>query len=78
MSATTLRWSSCELTAHSPQPAWASAALCCEISVNRAVGVKQIWPVSCHECRLRGLAARLVTMTVMSNHTVALQIPIAT
>ena len=78
MSATIRRCSNCELTAHSAQPAWVSAALCCEISTDRAVGVKQIWPVSCSECRLRGLAARLVTMTVMSNHTVALQIPIAT
>ena len=78
MSAKTWKWSNCELTAHSPQPVWAGASFCCEISADRASGAKQNWPVSCTACRLKALASSVVLMVAMSNYTVALQIPIVT
>ena len=77
MNAKTWRWSNCGLTAYLPQPVWVSAAFCHETSTDRATGVKQIWPVSWIACRLSSLAASVVAMVAMSNHTAALQIPIA-
>jgi len=77
MSAKTWRWSNCELAVHSPQAVWASAAMCCKTTADRITGIKQIWPVSCNACYFRGLAASGMVMPPMSNHTVALQIPIA-
>jgi len=78
MSTKTWRRSNSELTLHSPQPVWASAAVCCKTTADRAIGIRQIWPVSWTAGRLRRLAARMVAMKGMSNHTVAPQIPIAT
>lgn len=64
------------LTPHSLQSRWASAPLCRETSADCATGAKQIWPVSWTACRLSGLAASVMPVVAMSNHTAALQIPI--
>ena len=77
MSVKNWRCSNCELAVHSPQSVWASVALCCKTTANRATSVKRNCSMRCGASHLSDLVVRMVPLVAMSNHTVSLQIPIA-
>jgi len=77
MSAKTWIWSNSELTAHSSQLVWASAAFCRETWADHTTGVAQLWRIDCAASQLDFLATTMMAMSTTSNDAVAIQIPIA-